>query len=97
MIGARQIPNSPLPSVVPAAMCRPAGAADRFFPRRTRVTSRAFGSPNIPWTRWSGRKPGKVYASANRRRLTDFGIRTSCQLFAPSQCASGSTKIGIAT
>jgi hypothetical protein len=97
VIGAGQISNLSLPSIVPTAVYRAARAADRFFPRRTRVMSRAFGSPNIPWTRWSGRKPGKVYASANRRRLTEFAIRTSCQLVAPSQCASGTMKIGLAS
>src|SRR5208282_5539857 len=96
VIGAGQIPYPPLPSVVPAAMGRAAGATDRFFPRRTRVTSRALGSPNIPWTRCRGRNPGKVYASANRRRLTDLAIRTSCQLSARSQCASNPMKIGLA-
>jgi hypothetical protein len=97
VIGAGQIPNSSLPSVVPPVVNRTEAATDRFFPRRTRVMSRAFGSPNIPWTRWSGRNPGNVYASANRRRLNDFGIRTSCQLSGPSQCASGTMKIGLAS
>jgi hypothetical protein len=97
VIGAGQIPYPPLPSVVPAAMGRSAGAADRFFPRRTRVMSRALGSPNIPWTRCSGRKPGKVYASANRRRLTDLAIRPSCQLSACSQRASNPMKIGLSS
>jgi hypothetical protein len=97
VIGTGQIPNSSLPSVVPPVVYGTAAAADRVFPRRTRVMSRAFGSPNIPWMRWSGRKPGNVYASANRRRLTDTGIRTSCQLSVPSQCASGTMKIGLAS
>src|SRR5260370_56656 len=97
VIGARQIPNSPAPSVVPTAIRRTAGTADRFFPRRTRVPSRAPGSPNSPWVRCRGRKPGKVYASANRRRLRSLAIRTSCQLSALSQCGSYPTKIGFAS
>jgi hypothetical protein len=97
VIGAGQVPYPPTSSVVPAPMRRAACAADRFFPRRTRATSRALGSPNIPWTRCSGRKPGKVYASANRRRLIDLAIRTSCQLSARSQCPSGPMEIGFAS
>src|SRR5208283_1232075 len=97
VIGAGQIPDPPAPSVVPAAIRRAAGAADRFFPRRTRVTSRAPGSPNSPWIRCTGRKPGKVYASANRRRLWSLAILTSCQLSALSQCGSYPLKIGFAS
>jgi len=38
-----------------------------FFERRAGVTTRAFGSPNTPRTVGSGWKPGKAYASQNRR------------------------------
>jgi len=54
----------------------PAGPTCRFFPRRTRRTRRALGSPKRPRTTRSGRNPGKQYASSSRRF---FRIRSSCQ------------------
>jgi hypothetical protein len=42
------------------------GAA-RFFERRFSLTIRAFGSPKMPRTVVSGRKPGNAYASHRRR------------------------------
>jgi len=85
MAAAGQIPCAAVPTVVPAAVNSAAAPAGRFFPRRTRVTSRARGSPNIPSTRASGRNPGNVYASASRRNLRALGIAKSCQVSTPSQ------------
>jgi hypothetical protein len=42
------------------------GAA-RFFERRFSLTMRALGSPKMPRTVVSGRKPGNAYASHSRR------------------------------
>jgi hypothetical protein len=63
--------------VVEGPVCLPTLAADRFFPRRCKATTRACGSPKTPQTVWSGRKPGKRYASQSRRC---FGIRKSCHV-----------------
>ena len=48
-----------------------AAAAGRFFERRCSVITRAFGSPKMPRTTGSGRKPGKQYASHSRRFRED--------------------------
>ena len=53
---------------------RPAG---RFFPRRRSRTIRALGSPKMPRTVASGRKPGNRNASSSRR---GFRIRVSCRI-----------------
>jgi hypothetical protein len=59
-VAAGEIPYpSPL-AVVPTRVDRSAGITECFFERRVRVTMRAFGSPKIPHTVVSGRKPGKV-------------------------------------
>ena len=44
-----------------------ATAARRFFERRLRMITRAFGSPKIPRTVGPGRKPGNQYVSQSRR------------------------------
>jgi hypothetical protein len=76
-IAARQIANTPRASVVPTQAHSTAAPADRFFERRFRVTTRAFGSPNTPRTAGSGRNPANAYASQSRRhRLVDLTIRT---------------------
>jgi hypothetical protein len=66
------------PAVVPAVVRAPTAAAERFFERRTRVMTRAFGSPKTPRTVGSGRKPGNAYASQSRRRrrFAEFAIQT---------------------
>ena len=48
-----------------------ATAARGFFERRLSVITRAFGSPKMPRTVGSGRKPGKQYASPSRLRRKD--------------------------
>ena len=62
--------------IVESSPDSPAGPTGRFFPRRTRRTRRALGSPKRPRTMGSGRNPGKQYASSSRRF---FRIRSSCQ------------------
>src|SRR3990172_9172235 len=52
--------------VVVAAMNRPAGPTDCFFPRRARCTTRARESPKIPLRTPRGVKPGKRYRSRSR-------------------------------
>jgi hypothetical protein len=54
-------------------------AARRFFERRLSPITRAFGSPNIPRTIGSARKPGNEYVSQSRRRRFDArAINQSC-------------------
>ena len=67
-IAARQIAYSPYLAVVPAHLDTTATAAHDFFERRLRVITRAFGSPKMPPTVGSGRKPGEQYASRSCRR-----------------------------
>src|ERR1019366_7184728 len=87
-----QIPCASPPAVVPAPMHRATGPTDCFFPRRTRVISRACGSPNRPCTVSKGRKPGKRYASARRRDLRVLGIAQSCQNLASRKQTSYAVK-----
>lgn len=81
LVGRRQIAHPSMGAVVPREVARPADAADRFFERRTRATTRAFGSPKTPHTEDSGRNPEKAYASSRRRRLRDRAIPQSCRDF----------------
>jgi hypothetical protein len=51
------------------------------------VITRAFGSPKIPRTIGSARKPVNEYVSQSRRRRFDArAIQNSCQIPAPSKC-----------
>src|SRR3990172_2329139 len=67
------------PSIVEARLRSPAGSADRFFERRTSVTTRARGSPKMPTTVGRGRKPGKRYESERRRGLR-LAIAQTCTI-----------------
>jgi len=74
-VGAGQIPNPARAAVVPTRVPSTTGPAGRFFERRTRMMTRAFGSPKTPRTVGSGRKPGNAYASHSRRcRFVEFAI-----------------------
>jgi hypothetical protein len=76
-----EIANQPHAPIVPTPMHATAGAADRFFERRTRVTMRTFGSPNTPRTVARGRNPGKAYASDSRRcSFDELAIDERCQI-----------------
>src|SRR5437773_7536575 len=55
--------------VVEGRVAPPASATGSFFPRRRRRITRALGSPKMPCTVALGRKPGKRYRSASRRRV----------------------------
>ena len=70
--------------IVEAGLRPPTGSADRFFERRTSVTTRARGSPKMPTTLGSGRKPGKRYESERRRSLR-FRIAGACPVSAPAK------------
>ena len=59
-VAARQIAHPADLAVVPAHLDATATAASRFFERRLSVITRAFGSPKIPRTVGSGRKPGNA-------------------------------------
>ena len=71
-----EIANTPHAPVVPACLHASTAATDRFFERRTRVTTRAPGSPKMPRITGSGRNPGNLYASPSPRfRFLEFDIR----------------------
>jgi hypothetical protein len=55
----REVADSACLAVVPASLDVAAGTAGRFFPRRWRRTTRAFGSPKMPRIVGLGQKPGK--------------------------------------
>ena len=54
-------------AVVPPHLNVTATTTSRFFERRLRVMTRAFGSPKIPRTVCSGRNPENEYVSQSRR------------------------------
>jgi hypothetical protein len=86
-VAARKIAHAPDLAVVPAHLDATTTAARRFFERRLSVITRAFGSPKIPRTVGSGRKPGTEYVSQSRRRRSDArAIRNSCQISQPEKC-----------
>ena len=76
-VAAAKIADLPHASVVPTRAHPAAAATGCFFERRSRVMTRAFGSPQTPRTVGWGRNPGKVYASQSRRfRFADVPIET---------------------
>src|SRR5262249_12934194 len=52
--------------IVEGSLQVPTGATRRFFRKRRKDTTRAIGSPKMPWTLASGRKPGNRYVSSSR-------------------------------
>src|SRR6185295_19679621 len=66
-VATRQIAHPPQLAIIPAHLHATAAAASRFFERRLSLITRAFGSPKMPHTVGSGRKPGKPYESQSRR------------------------------
>src|SRR5262244_4083125 len=79
-IPTRQVSHPTGSSVVPTLLYPCAAPACCFFDRRTRLTSRAFGSPKTPRTVGCTRNPPNAYVSHNRRsRLFDAAIATPCQ------------------
>jgi hypothetical protein len=76
-VATGEIAHAPHASVVPARVHSTTAAARRFFERRTRVMTRAFGSPKTPRTVGCGRNPGNAYASHSRRwRFAELAIQT---------------------
>ena len=80
---AGQIAHAPSSAVVPARLHSSAHATCRFFERRTRVMTRAFGSPKTLWSGSSGRKPINRYASSRRFCFAEVAMETSCQIRSP--------------
>ena len=78
-VATGQIPNAPCRAVVPTRVRPTTFLADRFFERRTSVTTRAFESPKTPRTTSDGRKPANRYASRRRLYLGSLTIAKSCQ------------------
>lgn len=79
-VATGQVAHAANLAVVPPELRTATAAADRFFPRRTSVMTRALGSPNTPLTWACGRKPGNRYASSRRRRLArDLAMTKACQ------------------
>jgi hypothetical protein len=73
------------PSVVEMSPTVATASANRFFERRTKVMTRACGSPHIPFSRPTGRQMGKRYNSDRvcpvfmcRRLNQKFGEVHSC-------------------
>jgi hypothetical protein len=85
-VATGKIANMPHAPIVPARVHATAAAADSFFERRTRMITRAFGSPNTPRTVVCGRKPENAYASHSRRcRFAEFAIHSRCQIPIPRE------------
>ena len=84
-IAARQVAHPTDLSIVPTRVRTTASTAECFFDRRTSVMIRAFGSPKMPRTCSSGRKPANRYASRRRLRFVEVGIGKSCQISATYQ------------
>jgi hypothetical protein len=75
-------PNAP---VVPAPVHEPAAAADRFFERRSRLSTRTCGSPSTSRTVLCARNPGKEYMAASRWGVIGGSlIREPCQESGPA-------------
>src|SRR4029077_17401493 len=70
-VAARQIAHATHLAVVPTHLDSTATAAGGFFERRLSAITRALGSPKIPRTVGSGRKPGNEYVSQSRRLRFD--------------------------
>src|ERR1700730_6659981 len=68
--------------IVESPVAAPTDTTNRFFPRRSRRTTRALGSPKMPRTVARGRKPGNRYVSSRRRC---FRIAQSCQVLPRSK------------
>jgi hypothetical protein len=83
-IAAGQIANLTRAPVVPAKMRSTTAAAERFFERRSRVMTRALGSPKTPRTVGRGRKPRNAYVSHSRRiRFVEVAMQTYSQFPPP--------------
>jgi hypothetical protein len=83
-VAAGEIANLTRPPVVPTRLRSTTAAAGRFFERRSRVMTRALGSPKTPRTVGRGRKPGKAYASHSRRtRFVEVAMQTYSQFPPP--------------
>jgi hypothetical protein len=73
--GARKVADLSLRLVVPARLRPAAAAADGFFERRSRATTRTSLSPNTPRTVACALKPANEYPSGSRRcRLPDCAM-----------------------
>jgi len=78
-VGTGQVAYPAHLPVVPAGVHLAARPAHRFFERRTRVITRAFGSPKTPVIVSAGRNPRNAYASQRRLRdLREVAIRRAC-------------------
>jgi len=85
-IAARKIAYATDGAIVPAVVQASTTTASRFFERRLSLMMRAFGSPKMPRTVPSGRKPGNAYASHSRRfRFSVAAIRNPAKFRAPSE------------
>jgi len=82
-IAAGLVPNTSDLAVVPPDLDLATATASRFFSRRTRVITRAPGSPKMPLTVGLGRKPGNRYSSDSRRcrrfDRMEISYRFSCR------------------
>src|SRR6202171_4776676 len=83
-VATREIAYLAHAPVVPARVHSAALAACGFFERRTRVMTRALGSPKTPRTVGRGRNPGNAYASHSRRARFDKIAMRTCSQFQAS-------------
>ena len=85
-VSTGEIAHLPYSAVVPSRVHAAAPAACRFFERRLRLMTRAYGSPKTPRTVCCGRNPEKAYAShSRRRRFAELAIRKSSQFRAAAE------------
>src|SRR5208337_505948 len=76
-VATREVAHPTGLAVVESSLSPPTRPAGRFFPLRRSRKIRALGSPKMPRTVASGRKPGNRNASSSRR---GFRIRVSCRI-----------------
>jgi hypothetical protein len=81
-VATREVAHATGLAVIEGSLPPPTRPAGCFFPRRWSREIRALGSPKMPRTVGSGRKPVNRYASSSR---CGFRIRASCQFFRPEE------------
>ena len=91
-VATRKVAHSTGLAVVKGSLPPSTRSTGRFFPRRRSRKIRALGSPKMPRTVASGRKPVNRYASSSRR---GFRIRSSCQIFRLEEKGGNPSKQGV--
>src|SRR5215204_239310 len=85
-VSTGQIAHTTDLAVVPPRLHPATASARCFFERRRSVITRAFGSPKIPRTLGSARKPANEYVSQSRRwRFDARAIHYKCRIPGPAE------------